>query len=350
LTYGDGEDLSTERPPLSFFDPDEEDFGTPQTPAGLIFLRHITIPPEASMVRFMDSNCQLPDRMFKKIFEKSLEEIEHKVNPSGFRTRDSVPKSRHPERKTLTSKRNRDDYEQDPDNATFPQLNNILVEFETPEYGPDLEENAMPVYIQPAEPMGLTVDRLFAQYASDIIQKIGNPKDVRLGSYCPLNRGARERITLDDITTADLGKLFTTVQWQQATAEEWYKNFNHLFPRKNHITPSSAQHYHLMAYYAEWKKAMLQLSDEDAGNVRASMFQRYNTLVWVPAASGDRLWNYSRTEGWNNLPPAQGLRRNQGGPKVYFSPKNGVNPTLRTAEDIAREALREEEEEGSAEE
>jgi hypothetical protein len=152
----------------------------------------------------------------------------------------------------------------------------------------------------------------------------------------------------EDIITTDLSKLFVAVQWRQATTDEWNKTFQHLFPRKNHMSPLNVQYYHLMAYYREWKKVLSRLDDEDAGDVRTAMFQCYNTLKWVPAASSDCVWNYSRTEGWNNLPLVQGGTR--GGPKLFFAPSNRVLPTLHPAEDVRREAMREEEEEGSEDE
>lgn len=245
----------------------------------------------------------------------------------------------------MTREQNREDVEDDPDaTATFPHLNTITLQFKTPDFGPDLEDTALPVYVQPVEPLGVALDRLFSQYACNIIQKIVNPKDVSMGSYCPLKPSAQECITLNDIITTHLGWLFTAVQWWQATVNEWQKPFCYLFPAKGHTTLSSAQHYHITAYYREWKKMLLQLSDEDAGEVRAAMFQHYNTLMWVLAASNNHLWNYSQSEEWKSIPPKQG------GPRIYFTPQKVVCLTLHTAEDVEREALCEEEEESSNDE
>jgi hypothetical protein len=344
------ENLYTQDQPLALFD--DEASGIPHTPGGLIFLRHITIPPEANTVRFLDGNRYLSQNVFKNLFGKSEEEIQNKISPTGFKTRSSVPRMRHASRKGSTHKRNRDELQQDPDNATFPHLNTIEVEHEIPDYGPDQEDTALPIYIQPVEPMGLTLDRLFAQFSSDIIQKIGNPKNLAEPSYCPLSRGAREHITPEDIMTNNLGELFTIVQWKKATTDVWQNIFHCLFPRREHVTPLSAQHYSGMVYYVEWKRVLLKLSCEDAGEVRTAMFQRFDTLVWAPAATTDRVWVYKTEDPeWNSLPRRERLGvATRAGPRIYLAPHNNGLPILRTAADIARESLREEEEESSDEE
>lgn len=85
--------------PTSFFNSNDEDLGVPITPAGLIILHHITIPPEASTVRFLEINCQLPSHVFKKTFEKPLEEVQHKLNPSGFELGTPFPSHNIPRKK-----------------------------------------------------------------------------------------------------------------------------------------------------------------------------------------------------------------------------------------------------------
>jgi hypothetical protein len=317
--------------------------GVPHTRGSLIFLREMVWPPVASGVCFRVQR-KLPGNTFQTLFEKSYSAVRHSLIPIGFHMRNDVPRTCFATRKTLTCMHDWD-INFDPADASHPNLDTIEVLQDKMVYGPDDKEDA-PAYSPPEESVGVTVDRLLTQFAADIIIKIGNPKGVYDSSYCPLPMYLRERLTLQELASTNIEHLFTKVQFKKASQEEWRKACGCIFPHSSHVTPASAQHWRVMKYYTEWKAFIPLLSTEDEVEVLEAVYEELHKLLWLPAATNDRLWYYvdRSKDGWDQLPG-----HSSGGPQVLVNPHvsgtltlsqptNQLNPAM---------ALREEQEESS---
>lgn len=313
--------------------------GIPYAPCGILYLRRMFVPPEANKVR-LHHGPALDDNVFRRIFGKSLGELTMQHNATGFRTRGSLPAKRYPMVKGLTKKRAHNEEQE----ATFPELNHIIVASEVPDYGPDEEQHAPPLDGEHQLDTGILLDALWQQFATDIIQKIGNPQDVHEASYCHLTRGTRQNITIDDINTQYIGSIFTKVQWKVASYLEWNKVFDYLWPSSSHTTPLAAQHYPTMNYYRDWKHLIHKVTCDQEQKLRQAVKQLFATLLWIPAATSDRVWVYKvGDEEWSTLPTG-----GKKGPRILWSPTTHLMPKIVHPQAIVNvDALREEEEEDS---
>jgi len=63
--------------------------------------------------------------------------------------------------------------------------------------------------------VGATLETIWQQYASDIMQKVGNPHNHNLAvtSYSHLTQYHHQQLCINDINTLDLHQLFSQIQW-----------------------------------------------------------------------------------------------------------------------------------------
>jgi len=269
------------------------------------------------------------------VFGCSIEEIGRKFFQSGTYHR-RARQGYVPQRKGYTKvRRIRADAEDIP--AQFVEFAEMEVPIEVNDAGP--EDITM---------VGAALDKIWQQYASDILQKVGNPRNRNLAvaSYSPLAQYNRQQLSIDDINTLDLDQLFTQIQWRRASQEEWDKSFSILFPAKGFQPGHSMKHLTGCAYYNNYLELINQLSEEDATQICDALSAKSRTLAWVPAAISDRCWDYRTTDQSFMAIP----RKNDGGPRIYVNPWIGGQPNLTDHSEEDRIALREEEEENSEEE
>lgn len=308
--------------------------GFPYALAGSHFLTDIWLKPQSERIRFCQSRS-IPEQNFHHVFGCALDEIKRKFFQSGLALR-AKRKNCVPQRKGYTKKRRaRADDDEIP--AQFEQF----------------AEMEVPLDVADADPEDITMvgdilDKIWQQYASDIIQKVGNPRDRHLpvASYSHLAQYNRQQLSMDDINTLDLDAIFTQIQWRRASEEEWDKSFNVLFPPRGYEPGPSMKHLRTCAYYNNYVDLVNQVTEESALEIRDALSVKSRTLAWVPAALSDRCWDYRKNdESFSAMP-----RRDLGGPRIYINPWIGGQPNLTDHTEADRIALREEEEESSAEE
>lgn len=311
---------------------------------GVIYLRHIQLPPNTSYVRFAETRILAPNH-FSNLFGCSYQDVGAKLFGSGTLRRPRA-EGLVPQRKGNTRERVKSATE---GLAIFPGMNEITVNPLGMDLGDEEDHNA---YL----PLGNTVitnasqllTDIFYQFPSCIIQKLGNTKYIpgveqsHLENYCPLEHSERQKITVAEMETLDLSGLFYQVQWKRSSHIAWRNAFSAMFPAKGHNVPYSAQHYNNLLYYRTWMRLMDELTQQQSEAARAEMWDKIRKLPWLPNATNTRLWSYHRTpprgEGFNSIPIA-----GYGGPQILINPDTaGVVSIAYTPEAIAR---REEEEE-----
>lgn len=323
---------------------DEYSGYVPFTRGGIINLRNIVFPPDATTLGFLYFTT-VSDGHFKSFFGVDYAQLIHKMRPMGMAPRNIHNPVRYKVRKGKT-KAHVPSVPQRNLPPQFPELNDIqpegnpLDQLDDPMGGLDDEEPhardlALPTVAQ-------EVDGIFAQYVSDVMQKLANPlRDRAAPSYTPLTLREREGMELEHVNVQNLHGVFTKVQWILAQPDEWAKAFDCLFPPKGHELCASASHYHTMRYYIRWKTLMVSVAQADARCIRQSIRIKFDTLWWVPAALSDRLWDYKagQSMGFNQL-PANLLAANFGGPRIYWRrrPGNPI-PTLDNAAQAQQQVL-----------
>jgi hypothetical protein len=308
--------------------------GFPYALAGSHFITDIWIKPQSERFKFRDGRS-IPADMFQHVFGCTIEEVARKLFQSGTYHR-RVRQGYVPQRKGYTkTRRIQADGEDIP--AHFEQFAEMEVPIEVDDAGP--EDITM---------VGASLDKIWQQYASDILQKVGNPRNRNLAaaSYSHLPQYNRQQLSINDINTLDLDHLFAQIQWRRASEKEWEKSFNILFPARGYQPGPSMKHLTSCTYYNNYLTLIQQLSEEDALEIRSALSTKSRTLAWVPAAMSDRCWDYrSNDKSFNAIP-----RKDEGGPRIYINPWIGGQPNLTDHFEEDRLALQEEEEENSEEE
>ncbi|KAF8872162.1 hypothetical protein BD779DRAFT_1428774, partial [Infundibulicybe gibba] len=163
------------------------------------------------------------------------------------------------------------------------------------------------------------VPQLWAQFASDLIQKLGNPRDISSNSYSHLVLSKRELLTNDVMETRYLGEVFSRVQWVLATKAQWNKSFGYLWPPAGYRAASGSSHYYSMGYYTRWVGLMERVSPTDAQLIRNEIRALFDRLMWAPAAICDRVWDFKTksrgSDAFAQLPAGLPI----GGPKIYIN-------------------------------
>jgi len=248
--------------------------GFPYALAGSHFLTDIWIKPQSERFKFCESRS-IPADKFQQVFGCGIEEIRRKYFQSGTYHR-RVRQGYVPQRKGYTkTRRIRADGEDIP--AQFVQFAEMEVPMENNDAGP--EDITM---------VGASLDKIWQQFASDILQKVGNPRNRNLAvtSYSHLAQYNRQQLSIDDINTLDLDQLFTQIQWRRASQEEWEKAFSILFPARGYQPGPSMKHLTGCAYYNNYLDLINQVGEEDALEIHDALCAKSRTLAWVPIYIG----------------------------------------------------------------
>ena len=253
--------------------------GYPYAMAGSLFIADMWLKPQTERIKFRQSRV-VPETVFKRVFGCEFDEIGRKFFQSGV-----LRALRHgyvPQRKGFTKKR-----------RARADDNEIPAQFEA---FADIE---IPIDLDDAAPeditmVGPTLDKIWQQYASDIMQKVGNPRkrDLTVTSYSHLPQYNRQQLTIEDINTLDLNQLFTQIQWRRASEDDWEKSFNILFPPQGYQPGHSMKHLRTCKYYNNYLELINQVENQQALDIRQELSAKSRTLAWVPAAISDRCWDY----------------------------------------------------------
>jgi len=315
--------------------------GLPFAPGGVMYLRDILIE---SRIRF-DRNDLLERNAFRYLFRCDIEDVK-RVIFQYIAARRLPPAGYVPQRKGFTKKRR----------GTIPAEKRVrLAELEDIVIVPADDDDSDTDFDDIDQPaidevnVGERSSALVEQFASDIIQKLGNPRrhSLPFPSYSKLTQYERCQLSYADINTINLGHIFCQVQWRRADEKEWTNCLKVLFPRLGYVTPISMKHLGGSRFYDDYKGLLESLeSKDDAERMRASVVDKVSKLAWLPAVLSDRLWDYRATDDSWTAAPHEGL----GGPRIYINPNNAGVPTIVDHREEDRVGLRQEEEEDSGDE
>ncbi len=315
-----------------------------------MFLRRMVFPPEADSARLVViADRTLPDVVFKHIFGKSMVDLRREMDP---RYRIQNKQTRPPKRYTVSRKmstlRNPPEDEQEDPPESFADLHDVaLVQGPQVEWGPDMEQMHEPLSDDENVDVAHRALEIWRQFASDVVQKIGNPSGkahTQEDSYCILPPCVRTDVTVENLKDPNLARIFRVVFVKRVTNEGWMATFDNLFPSSNHTLPASHQQYAQMRYYGDWVHLMHSIDPRDTSVVRRAVKAEFNKLAWAPAAQADRVWIYKLADGLNAFPAGSGVSH---APRIVWNPKRkDLRPIFMPPAVLER---REEEEEDSDE-
>jgi hypothetical protein len=310
--------------------------GIPFAPGGVIYLRDIIQEPT---LRFRTAHSIEPDA-FRSMFRCELEDVGRVIFNAGA-ARNAGSEGYVPQRKGHTFRRRGSISEQR--RVRLDELNGMVA---VPDASiSDLEDDLQLPEVDQIHGAD-HVAQILEQFASDIMQKIGNPRigGLPFPSYSSLPQHERMGLCLADINTLDLDRFFNQIQWRRAAEEDWKVSFNNLFPPVGKDVSPNMKHFPTCSYYMQYNSFMASLPRTEVKQVRLAIYKRFCKLSWIPAATSDRLWHYTKHPTWTAIPYDE-----VGGPRIWVNPGIKRSPVInRQVED--RIMRREEEEEGSGEE
>jgi hypothetical protein len=287
----------------------DEGEGIPYAIGGVMYLRDILLKPTGSTYRFSEVKL-IDEDVFNYMIGCTPDDVTRYLFRAGIQRHTRVEGyvgARKGYTKTRAA-REREDLDRQ-----FPDLAGVVEELvaETEEGHP-----APPEEIR----VGDTLERILQQYASDIMQKCGNPRGREPAvSYCHLVQYERQHISFEDINTLDLGRFFNQIQWRRATPDDWDQAFDRLFPIVTHVDTFSTAHFGNCRYYQTYRELLLKLTEERCDEIREALRNKIAELVWIPSTKSDRLWDYTAGDRtWTKVPD-----RNQRGPRILVNPRSG---------------------------
>jgi hypothetical protein len=267
--------------------------GIPYARGGVMYLRDIKLKPTESTYRF-SAEMWVDDDIFNHAIQCLPEDAARFLFNAGIQ-RHARRIGYIPQRKGKTKRRA--DREDEELGLQFPEYEGILQEINVEA---DDGRLAPPERVD----VGRAMENLLQQYASDILQKCGNPREKSsVVSYSPLLQYDRQHLSFDDINTLNLGYLFNQVQWRRATPNEWEEGFERMFPPPSYIDPFSTAHFAGCTYYVHYRYFLDLLTPDRVREVREKLKKKIAELAWIPATKSDRLWDYSLGDAsWNKGP------------------------------------------------
>ena len=149
------------------------------------------------------------------------------------------------------------------------------------------------------------IARIWRQFPYDLLENSPNHRSNREGRHTLMTEQQREEATLEVFKSTDLRRIFSRVVVKVVNDKNWKElQFRRFFPKKGFVMPTRLQNFPSMRYFREWNTLMNRLTEEDAGVVRASIWQEFKTFQWLPLTDTDRCWNTKKKAGpgWTHLP------------------------------------------------
>jgi hypothetical protein len=262
-------------------------------PGGMIFLRRMVFPPESDCVCLAaDTQHQMPDTAFWHMFGESMQDLQWRMDPI-FRVNNKPiwPHKCSIISRKLSTLRNPPENEDYLLPGSFVDLTDIItVQPLQVEWGPDVQQMHEPLS-DDEDPVSQKALEIWRQFASDVIQKVGNPSGTRAyaqeDSYCILPPLDRLDITVENLKDPNLAKIFRVVFVKHITNQGWGYTFDYLFPPPTYVLPNSHQQYTKMCYYDDWMHLMHSIDASDVRIVHRAIKDKFNKLAWAPAAQAD---------------------------------------------------------------
>ncbi|KAG6844075.1 hypothetical protein H0H87_009986 [Tephrocybe sp. NHM501043] len=145
---------------------------------------------------------------------------------------------------------------------------------------------------------------LYWQTLIDFTVKAPNPRGSACAGYCVIPVADRSTVTEATYQNHVLSDYFRDCQYKIATAVEWSKAFDALFPPKGVDKRGMVKNYGQFWYYAMWMKLCLETMSEETFKLFCGALRlKFNKLYWIPAAKTDQIWatkpnsNYRKLSG-----------------------------------------------------
>ncbi|KAJ8689399.1 hypothetical protein PTI98_013422 [Pleurotus ostreatus] len=281
------------------------------------------LPPESNTVRLAVGD-RLPLEHYEWVFNKTLPELRRMFGATGITRRRDLPRTRFRMNKGMSRARTGPSTIDVPPNFFGLEA---VEEMITQETGPDVDAATHVLEAAPRKTVEQKALELWQQFPSCVLQKIGNPKDWGLSSYCRLSQTERRVAGIEKMKTTNLAVVFTRVQVKAATKQQWQDAFNAIFPPKGHDLPPSAQGWPFMIYYQDWKALLASLNETNAMEVRKVIWKEFKKLTWIPNATNDRPWRSNRMGApWAQYPEPGSdpddpfARDGLSGPQILWTP------------------------------
>ncbi|KAI0781225.1 hypothetical protein BD413DRAFT_503657, partial [Trametes elegans] len=131
------------------------------------------------------------------------------------------------------------------------------------------------------------VDRIWAQFAFDLIQVSPNNINRFEPAYATLSSAERLLVTPDLYRRPAIP--FSASWYRFRGDQEWSAIFNRLFPPHGHVS-FQVQNYNSCQYYQLWQLLSSQCQQAGFERLRAKLRTVFGSLLWLPDAASDRIW------------------------------------------------------------
>ncbi|KAL7282808.1 hypothetical protein ACG7TL_004285 [Trametes sanguinea] len=162
--------------------------------------------------------------------------------------------------------------------------------------GPDIDGEAQalipaaddgPILIAPNENIDYLVERIWAQFAFDLIQISPNNGSRFEPAYATLSSQERLQVTSDLFRRPAIP--FSAVWYRFRDQKDWDALFDKLFPPHGHVS-YRVQNYNSCLYFQLWQLFGSQTQQAGFEQVRERLRRVFGTLLWQPDAASDRIW------------------------------------------------------------
>lgn len=202
-------DLGHEDRLLFGFEADDSE-RRPFCPGGMMFLRRMVFPPASDSARLAVKRSRtLPDVAFRHMFGKSMQDLQLEMDPIfSLQNKPTRPPKRFAVSRKMSALRNPPENEEDTLPESFRDLDGIAVaQAQMSQWGPDVQQMHEPLSDNEERNVAHEALDIWRQFASDIIQKIGNPAGAKGSaledSYCVLPPSERLDITVEQLKDSE---------------------------------------------------------------------------------------------------------------------------------------------------
>lgn len=129
------------------------------------------------------------------------------------------------------------------------------------------------------------VDRIWAQFAVDLIAVSPNYKPRKGEAYTTLSPEQRVNVSIDLYKRPVFP--FRAVWWK--TRDDWTLQFDRLFPSRDAIQ-RKMQNASSCRYYQDWHRLISRVEKADVERIQKRLRPLFDQLHWLPWTTSDKIW------------------------------------------------------------
>ncbi|KAI9069962.1 hypothetical protein FKP32DRAFT_1558697, partial [Trametes sanguinea] len=145
-----------------------------------------------------------------------------------------------------------------------------------------------PDAITPETDLDEFIDRLWAQFAYDLIQISPNLKNRHALPYTTLSYEEQLEVTPELFKRPILP--FRAVYFRSRDSQFWLQQFDRFFPPSNK-TLDKSQNFPKCRYYHQWLELRGLMPAVDFNKVRRALWAQFRKLWWLPHTETGRIWD-----------------------------------------------------------